>query len=164
MQGARWGTRSRDSRITPWAEGRRSTAESRDPNLSSFSGLKGPPPGSFRWRPLPSRAGATSCWLLLLGLLALHLHPHRLPWGPSMAVTVPPVSSPRIHSPRDGRGPEVEVHSCHPSAQKSSMAPHPKINSQVATRQVKASSLSHAPSTPSGSWFPRHNGLSCASP
>ena len=33
MQGARRGTRSRDSRITPWAKGRRSTTEPpRDPN------------------------------------------------------------------------------------------------------------------------------------
>ena len=32
MQGAQHGTRSRDSKITPWAEGRRSTAETpRDP-------------------------------------------------------------------------------------------------------------------------------------
>ena len=37
MQGAWYGTRSRVSRITPWAEGRRWTAESpRDPLLGAF--------------------------------------------------------------------------------------------------------------------------------
>ena len=37
MQGARCGTRSRDSRVTPWAEGRRQTAEPpRDPHSSFF--------------------------------------------------------------------------------------------------------------------------------
>ena len=36
-QGAWCGTRSQDSRITPWAEGRRSTAEPpRDPRLINF--------------------------------------------------------------------------------------------------------------------------------
>ena len=37
MQGARCGTRSRDSRITPWAEGRRQTAQPpRDPPLCTI--------------------------------------------------------------------------------------------------------------------------------
>ena len=37
MQGARCGTQSRDSRITPWAEGRYSTSESpRCPKKQAF--------------------------------------------------------------------------------------------------------------------------------
>ena len=40
MQGARCGTRSWDSRITPWAKGRRSTAEPpRDPHVCIFKNL-----------------------------------------------------------------------------------------------------------------------------
>ena len=38
MQGARCGTRSRDSRITPWAKGRRRTATPpRDPNKTDLN-------------------------------------------------------------------------------------------------------------------------------
>ena len=37
MQGARWGTRSRDPGVTPWAKGRCQTAESPgDPQLGCF--------------------------------------------------------------------------------------------------------------------------------
>ena len=41
MQGARHGTQSWDSRITPWAEGRHSTAEPpRHPQLHRFNDVK----------------------------------------------------------------------------------------------------------------------------
>lgn len=94
--------------------------------------------------------------------VSLPLHPHCLPSGPTIAVMILHVSSPLIHF-QGCQSPEMEVHSCHPSAQNSSMAPHPKIKSQLATQHMKASSLIHAPSILSGSWFPKHDGLSCAS-